>query len=281
MCVAGNLIYVYDGSFEGMLCCIFEAFVRKERPVQICAQSALQPSLFEVLPIETQQDKALRVLHGLEEKVSPLAAATVRDLFLSGQQGKALLALDFTRLAFERGRVVTTMLGNEVVAAAAGAVRKLYNEAHMYKGLIRFSDVGQSMVAEIEPKNFVLPLIAPHFCSRFRNETFLIYDKTNHAALIWQQHTAKLVPVDALTLPPPTGEEQVVRRLWKRFYDTIAIEARRNPVCQRTHMPKRYWACLTEMQADLDTLSEAEQTPPLLAPGVGAEPYSALQPQPV
>ena len=110
MCVAGNLIYVYDGSFEGMLCCIFEAFVRKERPVQICAQSALQPSLFEVLPIETQPDKALRVLHGLEEKVSPLAAATVRDLFLSGQQDKALLALDFTRLAFERGTVVTTML---------------------------------------------------------------------------------------------------------------------------------------------------------------------------
>ena len=158
-------------------------------------------------------------------------------------------------------------------------MRKLYNEAHMYKGLIRFSDVGQGMVAEIEPKNFVLPLIAPHFCSRFRNETFLIYDKTNHAALIWQQHTAKLVPVDALTLPPPTSEEQVVRRLWKRFYDTIAIEARRNPVCQRTHMPKRYWACLTEMQADLDTLAAADQPPPLLPPGTAE--YGALQPQPV
>ena len=30
-----NVAYCYDGSFEGLLCCIFESFEKKERPVSI------------------------------------------------------------------------------------------------------------------------------------------------------------------------------------------------------------------------------------------------------
>ena len=42
--------------------------------------------------------------------------------------------------------------------------------------------------------------------------------------------------------------EEKYRALWRRFYDTIAVEGRENPKCRMTHMPKRYWAHLTEMQ---------------------------------
>ena len=38
------------------------------------------------------------------------------------------------------------------------------------------------------------------------------------------------------------------RKLWRSFYDTIAIEGRYNPKCRLTHMPKRYWNMMTEFQ---------------------------------
>lgn len=40
------------------------------------------------------------------------------------------------------------------------------------------------------------------------------------------------------------------RQLWTRFYNTISIEGRYNPKCRMTHMPKRYWAMMTEFQPD-------------------------------
>ena len=48
----------------------------------------------------------------------------------------------------------------------------------------------------------------------------------------------------------PDQAELDYRRLWRRFYDTIAIEERRNPKCRMTHMPKRYWNTMTEFLTD-------------------------------
>ena len=30
-----EIIYQYDGSFEGLLCCVFESYTKKERPTAI------------------------------------------------------------------------------------------------------------------------------------------------------------------------------------------------------------------------------------------------------
>lgn len=49
-------------------------------------------------------------------------------------------------------------------------------------------------------------------------------------------------------LPPPDAEEAEYQALWKRFYQTIGIRARYNPTVRRTNCPKRYWACMTELQ---------------------------------
>ena len=247
-----DVIYVYDGGLEGMLCCIFEAFEKKERPAAIRPQQELQPSLFETRWVETDTARARRVVRGLEQKVSPRAAWVAQGLFLTAHPEKELLALDFTRLAFQRGPQVTAMMGHPVVSDAVLTVRRAFGEAHQYKGLLRFSDVGGVLAAEIEPKNNVLPMIAPHFCARFRNESFLLYDRVHHAALIWQEHRAQMIQVEALALPPPTADELRTRRLWRRFYKTIAIEARTNPRCQMSNMPKRYWNLLTEMQDEED-----------------------------
>ena len=75
-----------------------------------------------------------------------------------------------------------------------------------------------------------------------------------HSAMV------ELVPVtshleDAFALPPIEDSEKAYRTLWQCFYQTIAIEARENPKCRLTHMPRRFWHNMTEF--DLCT----DQTP--------------------
>ena len=88
--------------------------------------------------------------------------------------------------------------------------------------------------AVIHPKNYILPLLRGHFCARFPEENFLIYDAVHQAVLLYQNHKAQLMELaEPLTLPPPDEKEQRFQELWRQFYKTLEIKAPR-PYLLRT-----------------------------------------------
>jgi len=117
-----------------------------------------------------------------------------------------------------------------------------------YREFLRFSDYNGALVAIIEPKNFVLPMIVDHYCDRFPSEQFLIYDESHKYALVYQNFEARIFPLEHLEVPEACEREEKYRVLWKQFYNTIAIESRINPKLRMGNMPKRYWKHLTEFQ---------------------------------
>jgi len=139
------------------------------------------------------------------------------------------------------------MLGNDDVSVVTKAAQYVSSEAHKLKGFLRFSEYSGALVAVIEPRNFVLPLLIPHFCDRFPEEQMMIYDKTHKHMFVYQNRETQIFPLDNLELPKAEAQEEMYRALWKRFYNTITIEGRYNPKLRRNHMPKRYWPQLTEM----------------------------------
>ena len=134
-----NVAYCYDGSFEGMLCCIFESFEKKERPVSIGPEGVGQLTLYPPRRVQTELSKARRVEAGLRRKASDAAYRLVELGYYSCHEQKELLALDFTRLAMRYGRRALSMLADNTVNELTRAVQKLTNEAHQYKEFIRFS----------------------------------------------------------------------------------------------------------------------------------------------
>ena len=138
------------------------------------------------------------------------------------------------------------MLADDVVRTITKSAQNVQGEAHFYREFLRFSEYNGALVAIIEPKNFVLPVTAPHFCDRFPSEQFLIYDKSHKYAFVYQNGERALIPLDHLELPEADAEEKQYRVLWKQFYNTIAVEGRINPKLRRSNMPKRYWAHMTE-----------------------------------
>ena len=243
-----DVIYRYDGSFDGLLCCIFESFRRRERPAEVEAETEWAPGFFASRTVQTDPGHAERVARGLRGRASEEAFWLLQDGFRTCAPQRDRLLVDFAHLAMEHGPRVMAMMGDETVSALLKAVRHLQKEAGHYLGFVRFSESEGMLTAVIEPRNAVLPLMAEHFADRFPREVFLIYDKTHREALIHRPGAWDIIPLEEYRQPQAAAEEQESRALWKLFYDTLEIRERHNPRCRMNHMPKRFWAQLTEMQ---------------------------------
>ncbi|SDN90067.1 TIGR03915 family putative DNA repair protein [Acetanaerobacterium elongatum] len=241
-----DLVYEYDGSFHGLMCCVFESYVYQEIPADILSPDTEQTTLLQRRVIVTDEQKAERVLASIPKTMGGEVLDFVWRAYLTCIERKELYILLFLRLGFTHGRRVMNMLADDVVHTLTQAVRHLDREAHLLKGFIRFSITNGALLAEIDPKNSVLPVLVQHFCERYPEERFLIYDKTHAMALAYEPHRPVIFPLEALEQPEPDEEELAFRRLWQLFYDTIEVKGRHNPKCRMTHMPKRYWGNMTE-----------------------------------
>ena len=240
-----NMIYYYDGSFDGFLCCIFDSYANKEVLTAICSDE--DPTLFACRTIQTNCSHARRVFRKVA-MLSPDAADLLRRGFLTCHPEKELCLYRMVVKLLRDGPGFLQNASDETLYPVLKAVRHLNGEAHLLKGFIRFSELGGVLGSEIEPKNRVLPILRGHFCARYQGEIFFIYDRTHHEALFYAAGKAVIRPLADFEMAPPDDSEARYRLLWKRFYDTIAIRERYNPKCRATQMPKRYWATMTEFQ---------------------------------
>jgi probable DNA metabolism protein len=243
-----DIRYLYDGSLPGFYSCVFHSVYAHELPLEIAPDGDAEPSLLPEKYIATDPARALRVRASIPAKISRRALELVETVYFSCLQGKELAMLRFLLLAYRVGPKVTDMLGDADVHRMLGAERHLLGEAHLLRGFVRFADYGGMLGATISPKNFVLPFIAGHFAARLSEEAFLIYDKTHGAALTYRGGAYEITAVEKLEFAAPGETELRYQAMWKRFYDTIAIEERTNPKCRMTHCPKRYWENMLEVK---------------------------------
>lgn len=241
-----NVIYSYDGSYDGFLCCVFKSYANKEMPSDIYNLQAVQPGLLPCCHITTDATQAERVRASIPTKMGPRATEFLQQAFLSCLPHKELHMLEFMYLGYREGPKVMGMLAHAAVSILHKAVQQTTYEAHLYSGFVRFSIHDGVMVAAIKPKACVLPLLAPHFAGRFPNERFLIYDETHRQICVYARGRFYVYDDVEMNMPTPGSDELAYRRLWRRFYDTIAVAGRESYEGRRTHMPKRYWNRMTE-----------------------------------
>lgn len=257
-----DLAYSYDGSFEGLMSCVFEAFAQHESPAMLLTPASEQLCLLPMKSIETDGEKSDRVLTGLARKVGVEILEYVETTQLCTAPEIDLHTLRFLKLAFHHGPSVLDMLAEPSVNKLFQAMRHLHGEAHLLTGFIRFSESSGALTATIEPKNHVLPLLLSHFESRFNAETFMIYDKTHGEALVHQGNQTGIFKISSLKLPELSNQERYIQALWSGFYQAIGIKERENPRCRMTHMPKRYWSNMIEMQQECANKSKLEGANP-------------------
>lgn len=244
-----DVVYCYDGSFAGFLCCVFESFAGRELPFAVWPPAREEPTLCAQRQIETDRSHAERVLSAYTRLLGEDGRALLLRAFLSGEADRDDRLLRFLHTAFAEGPRTLALLGHEDVAPVYAMNRAIGREVEKLMGFLRFEEADGMLGAVIHPKNHVLPLLRDHFCARYPEERFLIYDAAHQEALVYEPHACRYLLLDApLTLPPPDAKESYYQTLWRRFYDTLAIETRRNEPLRRNLCPRRYWSDMTELR---------------------------------
>ena len=64
-----DVVYLYDGSFEGFLCCVFESFAQHEIPFAVWTPERETATLYPFKDIATDHEKARRVFASFGRKL--------------------------------------------------------------------------------------------------------------------------------------------------------------------------------------------------------------------
>mgnify|MGYP000785153099 FL=1 len=169
-----DVIFQYDGSFPGFLCCVFDSYAHKEFPIAFYSDEECV-SLYPVRVVVTRRDHSQRVYDSLQ-RLSPPALKALRRAWLTCLEDKELRLYAFIRKLYDQGPGFMRSKADDVYYPIACALRHLGGELEKLRGFVRFSDYNGILGGEIEPRNRVLPLLANHFCSRMAGESFFLYD---------------------------------------------------------------------------------------------------------
>ncbi len=248
--------YLYDGSFEGFLTCI-HAHYYQEKAEGIYRQDQYQATfLSRSRFVPAEERKATTVYEAIEEKISREDLKRIYRVFLSADGEKENKLLKYIRLGFQCGSKISAMHSHPIVCDVWKWEKKVSVESYRMIELARFSALRKPnsecnqeiLYCCIEPDHDVLELIGDHFADRLKNDPFIIHDKKRGKGIFCQGGQWFITEFTEKEFDLLGKEEQEYRDLWKHYFQTIAIQERINPICQKRMMPVRYWKNLTEFR---------------------------------
>lgn len=248
----------YDGSFGGLLTAIFEVYERKLREVRVVKSGTATPDVFgHSQEVFTDEGKAKRVWAGLGKKLSPAATERIFSTYLCELPGAENYLLSYARYVFDSKENVEEDYGHAAVLWVTQTARKVWREKHRMEAFVRFQELKDGLFyGLVEPDHNVLPLIAPHFKSRYADQDWLIYDGRRKYGIHYQKCTGAVQEVFFSEEETPTSNhvaaaslndrEELFQHLWRDYFKHTGIPARVNPKLHMKHIPLRYWKHLTE-----------------------------------
>ena len=276
-------VYVFDGTMDGLLTAVFDAFALKERPATVLTEGDALPLFCErTYTVHTDEEKARRVWAGLEKQLSREAMKLISVSWLSelpelnghlfryickvftppltpplkgagSTNGDSPLKGAGTTNGIERN------FADPDVLAVTNIARKVLHEQLRMKQFIRFQKAKDgTYLAVVSPDHNVLPLIIDHFQDRFNCQQWLIYDAKRHYGYHYDGNKVIRITFEneaALPFNLQNGkldesvlssDDQLLQDLWRTYFKAICIRERLNPRKQLNDMPRRYWKYMTE-----------------------------------
>lgn len=245
--------FVFDGSFEGLLTALYEYYDRKPEHATLVSERDYMPSLLdEVCTVSTDADKAARVWKGLQSKIGKDGQLRFYMAYLS-EQAQAFEALfRMGRYVFDQPKGAVWNFGHPDVLAVSRIAKSVSRERHRMKAFVRFQELSDGMFyARVAPDFNVLPLISEFFKNRYASQRWLIYDTRRHYGIYYDLNTVAHVALEPEAEQPVSNSlmhdsEPLYALLWADYFKSTNIPARKNTKLHLRHVPKRYWAFLTE-----------------------------------
>ncbi len=245
---------IYDGTFEGLLTAVFEIYEQRLTHVRMQKGEWHNTALFEnVIKVVTENTRATRVLKGLKQKISAQGLQRFYAAHMAEMDGEDDNLIGYIRYVFDSPKNVEEDYGNKYVMRVSEIVRMVRREKHRMEAFIRFQELrDKTYYSAIEPDFNVLPLLIKHFRNRYADQKWIIYDIKRSYGLYYDLHETQYISLDFATINPGNvisaydDNEAVYQELWRNYFTSVNIPARKNTKLHLRHVPKRYWKHLTE-----------------------------------
>ncbi len=197
---------MYDGSFQGFLTAVAEAFETGARVEGLSRARADQPPLFANLRrVLTNRHRAERLWQKLEKR-SPSLSRLVYFSYLSEMPDVELLIYKYLYALFN--------INSPEESSLAEWRQRLENIARRVESEKRELERNLSFVASAEgipcacasPTTNVLPLLSRHLKSRFAGQAWMIYDSKRNYGVYWHGGQLELTAIRPQAAKGNTGD---------------------------------------------------------------------------
>ena len=254
------MVYIFDGTMDGLLTAVFDAFAMHEQPETLLTEGEALPLFCErTQTVHTDEEKARRVWTGLEKKLSREAMKLISVSWLSELKELNGHLFRYICKVFTAGKGIERHFADPDVLAVTNIARKVLHEQLRMKQFIRFQKAKDgTYLGVVSPDHNVLPLIIDHFQDRFNDQPWLIYDAKRHYGFNYDGKTViRITFEDEVAVPfnlangkldesVMSSDDQLLQDLWRTYFKAICIRERMNPRKQLNDMPRRYWKYMTE-----------------------------------
>ena len=258
--VENNVVYLYDGTFDGFLTVIFDIYSSKQAPLQIISERLWQPGFFETaVHINTDNIKSERVWNGIAARSNKKVTRMFFLAFVSELAGIEMTLFRYLEKLFAdtTGTYYKNLLDDHSYELYQVS-RKVSHEIHRFHGFVRFQETSDGLFfAAIEPDHDIVSLLAPHFARRYGSQPWVIYDRRRDKGVFYQKPEIHEITLTDKQFNAVTGDilqniksedEDLYRSLWKAYYKAINIPERKNTRLMLRLLPRRYWKYLPEKQ---------------------------------
>ncbi|MCI8306517.1 MAG: DNA metabolism protein [Lachnospiraceae bacterium] len=246
-------VYLCEDSPEGILTAIYDAWSSRyghsHNYIQInsCTDNNM---FYEYIDIIPDLKKAKSIVTSIKTKISVDFYELVETCLLSCDKNRADDIYRLIILGFSVGPSARTYLAYPAIQRIMKIHKNVWNEYHHYLGFIRFEELqDKTLFARFRPHNNIISNIIPHFADRFPEENIMIVDVSRNIVAVSRHglvgYTVTDINFDRITLPT-SENEQLLKKMWKGFIESIEIKERANPGLQRQNMPLRFREFTTE-----------------------------------
>ena len=249
-------VLLCEDSFEGIMSGVYDGWLYRnkygrENVMLLCHEPDNYNMFHDYVNLEKSSEKATKVAESIKKKFTGAVFYNIYMTAISEERDKADFVFRYIQFAYDMGyRIVECMAIPEVMSVTKICRRVNFEYDHL-RGFLRFTELdNNTLKAQIEPKNDIIELLGEHFANRLPGENFLIEDVGRKKVLLHKKHCDYFVYNNIVTDFGNYGimsdREKVYEDLWRVFFDTIAIEERRNSSLQRNNLPIRFRKYMTE-----------------------------------
>lgn len=214
-----QLILRCENSMEGIFSALYDAFEhrgRMEKPQMDSISIAIGDGAktpVKTLDATTEAYKVEEVVSQIQSKLGFSVYDSILRALCHYEAERASVVFKYLVHAFAKGSGILNET-NSYMLRIIEMSHQVENELKKLYSFLNFRKYKEILLAEIEPKCNLIPLMMDHFADRFSNEDFIIFD-VNRKSMILHQSFQPCVIYAGIRLPDVEEGDDYYQNLWE------------------------------------------------------------------